>query len=94
MYKSTIGYAFCGSFCTFKASINALKAIPNDIFKIIPIMSFNAYSINTRFGKASDFIEEIESICHNKIIHTIEDAEPIGPKSILDALIISPCTGN
>ncbi len=61
---------------------------------IIPIMSYNAYSTDTRFGKASEHIKRIEEICGNKIISTITDAEPIGPKKLLDILIIEPCTGN
>ena len=57
-------------------------------------MSFNAYSTDTRFGKASDFVSEIENITGKPVIHTIEAAEPIGPKKLLDLLIIAPCTGN
>lgn len=57
-------------------------------------MSNNSYTMDTKFGKASDFIEEIENITHNKIIHTIQDAEPIGPKKLTDIMIISPCSGN
>ena len=57
-------------------------------------MSDNAYATDTRFGKAADFIWEIEDICKNKIIHTIVGAEPIGPKRMVDAMLISPCTGN
>ena len=61
---------------------------------IVPIMSQAAYSIDTRFGKAADFRVEIEEMCGEKIIHTLFDAEPIGPKKLLDLLIIAPCTGN
>lgn len=61
---------------------------------IVPIMSQAAYSIDTRFGKAADFRVEIEEMCGEKIIHTLFDAEPIGPKKLLDILIIEPCTGN
>lgn len=89
-----IGYALCGSFCTFAKSVEVLEKLKMTYPDILPIMSFNAYSTDTRFGKREDWIEKIESICGKKIIHTITDAEPLGPKISLDALVISPCTGN
>lgn len=89
-----LGYAICGSFCTFRKSIDEMKVIAEMGADIYPIMSDNAYSLDTRFGKAADFIEEIEKICGKSIIHTIPEAEPIGPKKLLDVLVISPCTGN
>ena len=63
-------------------------------YQIIPIMSPVAYSTDTRFGKAADFVEKIREICGMDIIRTIPEAEPIGPKRLLDAMIIAPCTGN
>lgn len=66
-----------GSFCTFKNTIPKIKDIISQGAEVIPIMSFNAYKTDTRFGKAQDFIEEIEELTKKKIIHTIEDAEPI-----------------
>ena len=62
--------------------------------KIIPIFSEVVYSTNTRFGNANDLIEEVEDICKNKVIHTIVGAEPIGPKNLLDILVVAPATGN
>ncbi len=94
MDKITVGFALCGSFCTFEKAISEIKIIKELGAKIIPIMSFNAYSTDTRFGKAEKFISKIENICDNKIISTITDAEPIGPKKLLDILVIEPCTGN
>ncbi len=94
MNKPTFGYALTGSFCTFEKSVAVLEELSKKDINIIPIMSFNAFSLDTRFGKAKDFCERIEKICGNKIISTIEAAEPIGPKKLLDLLIISPCTGN
>ncbi len=89
-----IGYAFCGSFCTFKESLETMKKLREKHLEILPIMSFNAYSTDTRFGDHNEWIEKIESICDHKIINTIKDAEPLGPKIALDAMIIAPCTGN
>ena len=89
-----IGFCLTGSFCTFKNTILQMKELVKEEANIIPIMSFNAYKIDSKFGKAKDFIEEIEDITKNKIIHTIEDAEPIGPKKMTDIMIIAPCSGN
>ena len=89
-----IGYAICGSFCTFRKSIDQMKRIVQLGADVFPIMSENAYSLDTRFGKAGDFVDEIEEICGKSVIHTIPQAEPIGPKKLLDILVISPCTGN
>lgn len=71
-----------------------MKKLVDNGYKVIPIMSPTAYSTDTRFGKAEDFNKEIEEICNAKIIYTISGAEPIGPKELLDALVIAPCTGN
>ena len=89
-----IGYAICGSFCTFRRTIDEMKALSKMGAELFPIMSDNAYSLDTRFGKAADFVEEIEALCGRRVIHTSPDAEPIGPQKLLDVLVISPCTGN
>ena len=89
-----IGYALCASFCTFENSVNALERIKQKYNDILPIMRFNAYSPDTRFGYHSDWNRRVEEICEKKIINTIPQAEPLGPKSPHDALIIAPCTGN
>lgn len=94
MNDKTVGFAITGSFCTFKRVISELEILGNTGINIIPIMSATAYSTDTRFGKAADFVEQIEGITGNDIIHTIAGAEPIGPKNLLDALVIAPCTGN
>ena len=89
-----IGFAMTGSFCTFSKTIEELKKIVKTGAKVIPIMSYNSYNLDTRFGKASDFINEIESITGEKIILTIQEAEPIGPKKMTDIMVIAPATGN
>lgn len=89
-----IGYIFTGSFCTFKKSIDELKKIVKLNANVIPIMSYNSYNLDTKFGKAHDFIDEIETLTGNKIIHTIQGAEPIGPKHLTDIMIIAPASGN
>ncbi len=94
MEKLNIGYALTGSFCTFEKSIAQMKLIKDDGHSIIPIMSYNAYNLDTRFGRAEDIRREIEEICERKIIATITDAEPIGPKSLTDIMVVLPCSGN
>ena len=89
-----IGYAFTGSFCTFRESINQLKLLKEEGANIIPIFSVNAATINTRFGKADDFKREVEEICGRPIVLSIAEAEPLGPKGMIDILVIAPCTGN
>ena len=92
--NKTIGFAMCGSFCTFKKAIDAVKSLQETGADIIPIMSETAYSTDTRFGSCLDFRKQLEEITGNQILHTVFQTEPIGPKKLLDALVILPCTGN
>lgn len=87
-----IGFALTGSFCTFKNTLKQMKKIVENKANIIPIMSFNSYSLDTKFGKAEDIKDKIKQITGKNIIHTIEEAEPIGPKKMLDLLVIAPCS--
>ena len=89
-----IGYAICGSFCSFSATLLALESLVKAGQEIQPIMSERAYSLDTRFWLASEFRGRVEALCGRKVIHSIVDAEPLGPKTPLEALIIAPCTGN
>ena len=89
-----IGFAMTGSFCTFSKVIPQISALKDMGANIYPIMSEIAYSTDTRFGNAEEFRNTIENITDKKIIHSIKEAEPIGPKHYLDALIVAPCTGN
>ena len=89
-----IGFAICGSFCTFKKAFEQLEKLIEAGAEVTAIMSFNAASIDTRFGKAAEHIEYLERVTGKSVIKTIEDAEPVGPKKMFDALIIAPCTGN
>lgn len=89
-----IGYAICGSFCSFSASLATLERLVLSGEEVQPIFSERAYSTDTRFWLCSEFASRVESLCGREIIRTIADAEPLGPMKPLDALIISPCTGN
>lgn len=94
MVNKRIGFALCGSFCTLSEVIPQIKALKVLGAEITPIMSEIVYSTDTRFGTAEHFIKEVTEICGNDIIHTVAGAEPIGPKALLDLLVIAPCTGN
>ena len=89
-----IGFVFTGSFCTFRKTIDELKKIVNMNAIVIPIMSENSYNMDTKFGKAQDFIKEIEDLTGNKILHTIQEVEPLGPKDMIDVIVVAPATGN
>ena len=89
-----VGFVLTGSFCTFSKTLPKMKELIKLGADIVPIMSYNSYELDTKFGKASDFIKEIEKITQNKIIHTIQEAEPIGPKHLTDIMIVAPASGN
>lgn len=89
-----VGVALTGSFCTFAKTIEQIQNLVNEQANVIPIFSFNAQTIDSRFGKAADFMEQITKITGNKPVLTIAGAEPLGPKGMIDILIIAPCTGN
>ena len=82
-----LGYALCGSFCTHAQSLRELKKLIAAGYEVQPIVSETVYNTDTRFGTAQNLRKEIESVCGRPIIHTIPEAEPLGPKVSLDALI-------
>ena len=91
--KIRLGFAVCGSFCTFKRVLEELEKLAKE-YDITPIMSSGAAFTDTRFGKAEDLRRRINEICGKEPITTIAGAEPIGPQALLDVLVIEPCTGN
>ena len=94
MKRERIGFAFCGSFCTHQSVLRAYLRLADTYEQIVPILSEHAASIDTRFGTAEHFLREIETAAGRPAIRTLAEAEPIGPKKLLDLLIIAPCTGN
>ena len=94
MEQITVGFAFCGSFCTLSQAMTALEAVKARCGRVVPIVSETVADNDTRFGNAHDFMREMERICDARVIRTVKDAEPIGPRKLLDALVICPCTGN
>ena len=94
MTKATIGYAMCGSFCTFSQAFEQMQKLVDSGYRVLPIMPGNAYSTDTRFGKAEEMVKTCEDITGEKVLHTSVQTEPIGPKKMCDLLLIAPCTGN
>ncbi|MCI9185867.1 MAG: dipicolinate synthase subunit B [Oscillospiraceae bacterium] len=94
MKDYTVGFAMCGSFCTHAQAMTALERVKARFARVVPIVSECTAATDTRFGAAHDLMREMERICDCRVITTVKDAEPIGPKKLLDLLIIAPCTGN
>lgn len=88
-----IGFVLTGAFGTYSKTIPKIKELIKRGSEVIPIMSFNSYNLDTKFGKAKDFIDEIEKITGKQIIHTIRDSEPIGRKRLTDIIVVCPCSG-
>ncbi|HHV59932.1 MAG TPA: dipicolinate synthase subunit B [Clostridiaceae bacterium] len=89
-----VGFAVTGSFCTFAKIIPVIKQLLDEGADVHPIVSETVNSTDTRFGTAKDFMNKLVELTGKKVISSIVDAEPIGPKSLLDVLVIAPCTGN
>lgn len=94
MRHECLGFALCGSFCTHKEVLRELAQLCREYETVLPIVSPACQTTDTRFGTAADFLAEVERLTGHSPIGTIRDAEPIGPKKLLDALVIAPCTGN
>ena len=89
-----MGFALCGSFCTFSRVIETVAALAASGWSVTPIMSFHSAATDTRFGAASHFRGALEQICRCAVIDSIAAAEPIGPKKLFDVLVVAPATGN
>lgn len=94
MEQLNVGFALCGSFCTLEKAVSALESGVTLGWNVFPILSEITAATDTRFGRAADFVSRIEQACGRPIINTVAQAEPIGPKKLLDVLVICPCTGN
>lgn len=94
MQTKTLGFAMCGSFCTFARAIKQMRRLAQAGYRILPIMSETAATTDTRFGRAANFLQQAADICGAPVWHTIPDTEPIGPHKLVDLLVVAPCTGN
>lgn len=93
MSKIKLGFCMCGSFCTISYCLEQMEILSKE-YSILPIVSEITATQDTRFGKAKDILKKIEETCQSKIIRSIAEAEPIGPKNMTDVMLIAPCTGN
>lgn len=94
MRKERVGFAVCGSFCTHEKVLEALKKLTAIYETVIPIASENAAFTDTRFGTSDDLLEKLEDLTGHEVLCDIPSVEPIGPKGLLDVLVIAPATGN
>ncbi|MGM9639912.1 MAG: dipicolinate synthase subunit B [Faecousia sp.] len=94
MKDLVIGFALCGSFCTYQKAMASLEKVAAAYKTVIPIFSQSGWETDTRFGDAVQHIRRAEEICGTAALHTVAQVEPIGPKKLLDALVVAPCTGN
>ena len=92
--KERVGFAFCGSFCTHAAVLDVLERMTELYESVIPIASDYAAFTDTRFGTSEEFLERVEDLTGNEVLYDITTVEPIGPKKLLDVLVIAPATGN
>ena len=94
MEHPVIGFAMCGSFCTFETVLRQLEKLLERYPNIQPILSEVSHNTDNRFGEASAFVRRLEALCRRPVMASLTAVEPIGPKGLLDALVIAPCTGN
>ena len=94
MRKERVGFAVCVSFCTHAKVLEALRELVKEYETVIPIASEEAAFTDTRFGSADDLLEKLEELTGNEVLYDIPSVEPIGPKKLLDVLVIAPATGN
>ena len=94
MKKTTIGFAMTGSFCTFEAVLEEMRQLVRRDYDVLPVLSFHAAQLDTRFMDAARLHRELREITGREPIETLQEAEPIGPKKLLDVVVVVPCTGN
>lgn len=94
MQTLRLGFAMCGSFCTYETVLEELENLCREFSEVIPIMSETSYFTDSRFGPSEYFIERVEDLCGRPVLKSMTETEPIGPRKLLDALLVMPCTGN
>lgn len=92
--QARVGFAFCGSYCTYGKAMAALRAVAARWPDVTPIVAESGCVTDTRFGAAQDWLEQMEAICGKPPLTSIAQVEPIGPKKLFDVLVVCPCTGN
>ena len=93
MKAKRVVWAMCGSFCTFEKTLGVMEAMVRSGVEVLPLMSFNAAGLDTRFGTAQAWKDKVEAVTGRRPIETLQGAEPLGPQNMADTMIIAPCTG-
>ena len=93
MKAKRVVWAMCGSFCTFEKTLGVMEAMVRSGVEVLPLMSFNAAGLDTRFGTAESWKKKVEAVTGRKPIETLQGAEPLGPQNMADEMVIAPCTG-
>lgn len=93
METKRVVWAMCGSFCTFEKTVAVMEQMVRGGTQVLPLMSFNAAGLDTRFGRAEDWKKKVEEVTGSRPIDTLQGAEPLGPQNMADAMVIAPCTG-
>ena len=94
MKHTRVGFAICGSFCTHEKVLRELEHLTQVYDTVIPIFSEASAATDTRFGTARDLADRVRALTGREILSSVREVEPIGPKALLDVLVIAPCTGN
>ena len=89
----TVAFAVCGSFCTLGAAVAQAEQLVRQGWELLPVMSYAASGLNTRFGRADEWKERLETMTGHRVLDTLQDVEPLGPRQLARALVVAPCTG-
>lgn len=89
----TVAFAVCGSFCTLGAAVAQAEQLVRQGWELLPVMSYAASGLNTRFGRADEWKERLETLTGHRVLDTLQDVEPLGPRQLARALVVAPCTG-
>ena len=89
----TVAFAVCGSFCTLGAAVAQAEQLVRQGWELLPVMSYAASGLNTRFGRADEWKARLETLTGHRVLDTLQDVEPLGPRQLSRALVVAPCTG-
>ena len=89
----TVAFAVCGSFCTLGAAVAQAEQLVRQGWELLPVMSYAASGLNTRFGRAEEWKDRLETLTGHRVLDTLQDVEPLGPRQLARALVVAPCTG-
>ena len=91
--RGTVAFAVCGSFCTLGAAVAQAEQLVRQGWELLPVMSYAASGLNTRFGRADEWKDRLETLTGHRVLDTLQDVEPLGPRQLARALVVAPCTG-